>query len=169
MRLLPLPKKTTNLLKKNSHEWRKKIEEKGEVKLKISGENAVIEGDGGNEWIVEQVLTALSYGFAPKEAFKLFKDNYFIEVVDLEQAFRRHEKKIKRYKARVIGSGGRSKKKLQELTGAHIAVSEKQIAVLGEFEEAKAAKEAVLRLLEGAEHSGVYAFLEKQKQKNRWL
>ncbi len=169
MRLVTLPKKAINALKKNGSALLKQIEQQGTISLKIEDDNVVMEGDGGTEWIAEQVLKALGYGFFPKQAFKLFTDTWFLEVINLEQAFHGNEKKMIRYKARIIGQGGAAKKKLQDLSGAFIAVGSRQVAIMGEFEELKACKEAILRLLEGCEHSSVYAYLEKEKQRQRRL
>ncbi len=170
MRLLTLPKKTLNVLKKNDGLLLKGVEERCKVKLKTGEDEVAIEAQGGGEeWVAEQVLKAFGFGFESKIAYKLLDDAYFLDVVDLQQAFHGNEKKMERYKARVIGERGMAKKKLQELSGAYLAVADEQIAIIGEYEEIRAAKEAVLRLLEGKEHNGVYAYLEKQRQKNRWL
>lgn len=169
MRLLSLPKKTQNLLKKDEGKLLKDVQELGGVEVELKDGDAVIRGEGGSEWIVEQVLKALAYGFLPRQAFKLFSDDYFLEAIDLDNAFHGNEKKMRRYKARVIGQGGEAKRKLQELSGAFLAVGPESIAILGEFEELRAAKEAVLRLLEGAEHIGVYNYLEREKQRQKRL
>lgn len=76
---------------------------------------------------------------------------------------------MRRYKARIIGQQGAAKKKLQELSGAFLAVGPEHIAILGEFEDLRAAKEAVLRLLEGSEHVGVYSYLEREKHRQKKL
>ncbi|MEK6843353.1 MAG: RNA-processing protein, partial [Candidatus Micrarchaeota archaeon] len=63
---------------------------------------------------------------------------------------------------------GRAKKTLQELTGAWIAISGNKVVVLGEFENLQLAKEGVLRLLEGAPHTGVYAYLERRNSERKY-
>ncbi|HLD76483.1 MAG TPA: KH domain-containing protein [Candidatus Norongarragalinales archaeon] len=171
MRLVTLSRKTINALKKDNGALKKAVSQRCAVKLELEDDDVIVEGQGGGgeEWVAEQVLKAIGFGFEPKIAYKLLEDQYFLDEVDLEAAFRGNEKKMLQYKARVIGQGGMAKKKLQELSGAFLAVSDRQVAIIGEYEEIRSAKEAILRLLEGAEHNGVYAFLEKQRQKNRWL
>ncbi len=122
------------------------------------------EGEGGGAWVAEQVLKAIGLGFEPKQAYLLFNDDYYIEVIDLELFFNRDAKLIERYKARVIGEDGRAKKVLQELSGAWMSVWENQIAILGQYDELRECRDAVKKLLEGATHAGVYAFLEKRKR-----
>ncbi|MBI5226278.1 hypothetical protein HY994_03495 [Candidatus Micrarchaeota archaeon] len=167
MRFIPLPQKTLNALQKNDSRMLQDISTRGKVELKLEKDGVEIEGDGGNEWVAEQVIKALGFGFLAKQAYKLFSDDYFLDVLSLHDAFRGNEKKIIRYKARVIGVHGTAKKKLQDLSGAYLSITSEQIAILGEFEDIKSAKEAVLRLLEGCEHNGVYAYLEKENHRKK--
>ncbi|MFH1246935.1 MAG: KH domain-containing protein [Candidatus Micrarchaeota archaeon] len=150
----------------------KEIEERGEVKLKINQDDeieitAVDEDKGGNEWIVEQVIKAIVYGFEPKHAFKLFDDQYFIETIDLDAAFRKKEKDILRTKSRIIGEGGKARKKLEELSGTNIMVSNatNNVSIIGPYIDLQNAKEAILKLAEGATHETVYRFLDSKREK----
>lgn len=167
MRIISLPQRTITALARDNEKLLKEVAQRGQVSLSINEREVSIEGDGGQEWVVEQVLKALGCGFLAKQAFRLFSDQFFMEEISLQDAFRGNEKKIIRYKARVIGQGGIAKKKLEELSGAFIAVGADSIAILGEFDDIKSAKEAVLRLLEGCEHYGVYAYLEKENQRKK--
>lgn len=167
MRLVALPKKTINLLAKNNRKELREVERAAGVKIKLSEEDAEIEAaeNPGSEWEAEQVLLALEAGFPSKQALKLMKEDYFMEKIDLGQAFHGNEAQVTRYKARVIGTEGKAKKKIEEITGAFIAVGDESIAVIGKFGELKDAKEAVTRLLEGAPHANVFHFLERKKQR----
>ena len=157
---LPMFRKSATLLKE--------LCERGNVKLKLQDDGVLaIEGDGGNEWITQQVLSALTLGFKPNQAFKLFGDDYFLEQIDLDLSCRGSEKQIARAKARIIGTEGKAMKRIEELTDAHLAVNDNTVALLGKFEDLKLAKEAVFRVLEGAEHSNVYVYLEKMKARQQ--
>ncbi|MFH1257699.1 MAG: KH domain-containing protein [Candidatus Micrarchaeota archaeon] len=167
MELLSVSGKTLNLLHKDNDKIMKHVQQKGSVEIKQTKEgNLELEGEGGTVWIASQVLKALDFGFLPQQAYKLFGDNYFLEIIDMEIVLS-NPKAIERYKGRVIGSEGRSKRIIQELSGAFIAVSGNKIAVLGEYDDLQLAKEAVLRLLEGAQHTGVFAYLEKKNRERK--
>lgn len=128
------------------------------------GEVEVYGEESEKEWLAEQALKAIELGFEPKNAFKLFRDNYYLEIVDLGQAMHGKANAVSRQKARIIGTEGSAKKKLEEMSEASIALSDDQrVGIIGEFDEVKAAKEAILRLLEGANHAGVFAYLKKEK------
>ncbi|MBI5635414.1 RNA-processing protein [Candidatus Micrarchaeota archaeon] len=142
-----------------------------ELKVKTEfqkdGQNfiASIAGEGGSEWIAEQILKAVNCGFDEKTALKLLSDEFFLDFVDLNASLWGKKKAIERYSARIIGSQGKVRKTLEELTGARISVSEESVAIIGDFDEIDAAKEAIHRILEGRTHETVYAFLERLKQK----
>ena len=119
MRIFTIPRNRIALFSRNDEGLLKDVENRGNVSLKISEDGEVeIDGSGGEEWIAEQVLMALSYGFKPKSAFKLFGDDYFIEIIDLGEACHHSEKLLKRCKARVIGTEGKAKKRVEELSEA---------------------------------------------------
>ncbi|OIO28402.1 RNA-processing protein [Candidatus Micrarchaeota archaeon CG_4_10_14_0_2_um_filter_60_11] len=145
---------------------REKIEEATGVKVEVKDDGSVsFAGDEGAAWTALQICRAIGYGFLPKQALKLTGDDYFLEVVDLREAFKGNEKKMKRYKARVIGEKGKAKENIQELSGAWVSIFEEDVAILGKYADLQAAKTAVYKLLEGREHATVYAFLEaKRKQ-----
>ena len=162
VRIEKIPSKRLHIFKDNNSRVLKQLSELGEVKASVDeDENLVIDGDGGKEWIAAQVIKALALGFESKHAFKLFKDDYFLEVISLENAIGHSEKKLVRVKARIIGTEGRVKKNLEALTGAFLSIDDNNVSVLGKFEELKLAKDAVNKIIDGKEISTVYAFLEK--------
>lgn len=167
MRIFRTSKKRVGTLKSSVI---KEIEQRGEVKIKVDkeGDVEIIGNDGGHEWIAEQVIKAILEGFLPARAYKLFSEDTFLDIVDLDASFYRKANQIERAKSRIIGEGGSAKKKIEELTGTFINVSSKnQVAIIGSFEDLKLAKEAILRLLEGAPHTSVYKYLENQNRKNK--
>ncbi|MFH0835654.1 MAG: hypothetical protein V1834_00650 [Candidatus Micrarchaeota archaeon] len=163
MRVVKIPVKRLSAFKKCMG----RIAVEGGVELKVNDEsNAVIDGEGGSEWIAEQVVRAIASGFDYRVASKMFNDEYYLEEVDLQLALNRNENSIKRYKARIIGTQGKAKKTIAELSGAFLSIYGDKVFILGKFEEVRLAKEAVIRLLEGREHAGVYYFLEKSNAKS---
>ena len=167
MRVFKISRTSKKLLTK---EVLAQIEERGEVKVIVRFDeieiNAKDEDNGGAEWIAEQVVKAIVYGFEPKHAYKLFNDEYFFETIDLSGAFRRKEKGITRGKSRIIGEGGKARKKLEELSETNIMVSNAtdNVSIIGKFQNSQNVKEAIMRLLEGSPHESVYRFLESKNK-----
>jgi ribosomal RNA assembly protein len=170
MRVFVLPTKRLERLKKDSGRALKDLEKKGGVKIAVKeeGDYATLEitGESEGEWVAGQVLAAIDLGFQPKQALKLFGENIYLETIDLGEAMHGKENAVTRMKSRIIGSEGRIRKALEELSEAAIAISDdSRVGLLGGFEEVKAAKEAVLRLLEGNQHGGVITYLRNEKRK----
>jgi ribosomal RNA assembly protein len=168
MEILSVSKATIKHLEDKNKTILKEVEKRGKVEIKINKDfNLELEGEGGSVWIATQVLKALDFGFLPQQAYKLFSDNYFLELIDLELILS-NPKAIERLKGRIIGAGGRAKKTLQELSGAFVSISGNKVLLLGEFDDLQLGKEAVLRLLEGSPHTSVYAFLEKKNRERKY-
>jgi len=159
MRTVSVSKNCIGVLLKNNRAVLKEVERRGRVKLAVAEDVVTIQGEPGEEWVAEKVLDALCYGFDAKKAFRLFSEDHFLEVIDLCAALR--GKAVERYKARIIGTRGKAKKTIEELSGASLAIAGDAVAILGRFDEIQAAREAVLRILEGAAHSSVYSFLQR--------
>ena len=164
MPTIPIPDKRLKAVSDKDFAVLKEIEKELGVSAKLVDGNVELEGDGGKCWIAEQVLNAISLGFDANKAYKLFNDEYFLETIDLDVLFGKNEKLIERYKARVIGSEGRAKRVLEDLSEAHLSIWENKIAILGTFDKLSEAKEAITQLLKGSTHAGVYAYLEKNKR-----
>jgi ribosomal RNA assembly protein len=157
MKIIKIPEKEVSKISDCIPE----LEKKSNTKIEKKGNVFYIEGEEAGEWNCEQVLNALCNGFPTKNAFKLFSDDYFTDEIDLESAMWRKEKALERIKGRIIGEEGKAKQTIEELTGAKMVVGDKKVFFIGRFDEVKNAKEAVLRLMEGAKHAQVYNYLKR--------
>lgn len=114
-------------------------------------------------YILKDVILAIGRGFNPDIAKLLFKQDYSLEFLNmLDYAHSKND--LPRVKGRVIGSEGKSRKTIEELTECYISVYGKTIGIIGEIEFVILAKRAVEMLLEGSPHSSVYRWLEKQRR-----
>ncbi len=153
------------------------IGEEGSVKKEISrrlgvsinidtvNSMAVIEPEADNTPPVNvvkaaEIVKAIAYGFTPDKAMSLLNEDYVLIVVDLKELLGDKENHLRRVKGRIIGEGGRARRTLEELTGTYIVVGDYHVAIIGEYERAMAAKEAVEMLAQGRMHSTVYRHLE---------
>jgi ribosomal RNA assembly protein len=171
MRILTIPSKRAVRLLKNKQRALKDIEAKARVKISITNESDIdkgirVDGSPEGEWSAEQVLKAIDLGFDPKDALTLLNDEVYLEQIDLEQSMRGSASGVERQKARLIGTEGKAKRVLQELSEAKIAISDgPMLGILGGFDEVRAAKEAVLQILEGKPHAMVFSYLEGEARK----
>ena len=85
-----------------------------------------------------------------------------METIDLRD-YAATKNAMLRLKGRVIGTEGKSRRVIEELTETHISVYGKTISVVGEIANVGIAKNAIEKLLEGGMHAGVYHELEKKE------
>ncbi|MCL2869024.1 MAG: KH domain-containing protein [Candidatus Bathyarchaeota archaeon] len=112
----------------------------------------------------KDVVTAIGRGFAPDVAFRLIRneDDVF-DLIDLRLVFGRSDTDIKRIKSRIIGSEGKTRRLIEELTEADVTVYGHTIGIIGNYEEANAARHAIQMIIEGCEHKTVYKYLQRKR------
>jgi ribosomal RNA assembly protein len=110
------------------------------------------------------VVTAIGRGFAPQHAFRLIRDEDTVfDVIDLRAIFGRSESDIKRVKGRIIGMEGKTRKLIEELSGADVVVYGHTVGIIGTFEQANIGRTAVQMLIDGCQHHSVYKYLAKKR------
>lgn len=117
----------------------------------------------------KEVIEAINYGFDINTALELKKPNYVLMVVNLRDYIIDKSKinHLIRIKGRLIGEEGRARKTIEELSGAKIVISDKSVAIIGEYENAKAAREAIEMLIQGRQHATVYRRLQSWRREMR--
>ncbi|MGC8676270.1 MAG: KH domain-containing protein [Candidatus Micrarchaeia archaeon] len=133
-------------------------------KIELKDDNElVLDGDAYAEYIAYNVLQAFGRGFDINTALKLASDDYFFKSIDLKLLFK-NEKQIERMKARVIGSGGKTKKYIQTVSGADIALYGNTISGIGTIEQLRIAYSAIDILLAGGTHKKAYRIMERERK-----
>lgn len=144
------------------------IEKKSESRITVdSNEGEVyIEGIEGGDPLktlrVAEVIKAIGRGFSPENAFTLLDDDLLLlEVISLPHL---SPKALNRVKGRVIGRDGRTRRVIENLANVKISVYGKTISLIGHSHRIRRAHEAVAMLIQGAPHSSVYKFLERERR-----
>jgi ribosomal RNA assembly protein len=109
------------------------------------------------------VVTAIGRGFSPKKAMLLLDEDCFLEVLDIRDYVGKKQEHVMRMRARVIGSHGKTRAIIEELTGAFISVYGNTVSVIANGIQMNIAHRALDMLLSGSEHAAVYQFLEKMR------
>ena len=166
-----IPKERVGILIGPEGKVKAYIEEQMQVKLEIDSE------DGGVRIVLSEnspdpsillrakaVVTAIGRGFAPEVAFRLIRnEDEIFDLVDLRLTFGRSDSDIKRIKGRLIGSEGKTRRLIEELTEANVAIYGHTVGLIGTFEEVDAARNAVQMIIEGCEHKTVYRYLQRKR------
>jgi ribosomal RNA assembly protein len=173
MEILKIPKERIGVLIGKNGEVKESIEKKSGTKILIDSENGEVtiekrNADALTELKVINIVRAISRGFSPENAFKLFSDDFYFEIMNIKD-YAKTQKHIIRLRARVIGSKGKTRELIGELSGAKLSVYGNTISIIGDVEQVQVARKAVDMLLSGSEHSVVYRYLERMRRETKYL
>jgi ribosomal RNA assembly protein len=166
-----IPKERVGILVGPEGKTKAYIEEQMKVNLEIESEDGGVtitltedQKDPSMLFRAKDLVIAIGRGFAPEVAFRLIRneDDVF-DMVDLRLVFGRSESDIRRIKGRIIGSEGKTRRLIEELTEANVTVYGHTIGIIGDYQEADAARNAVQMIIEGCEHKTVYRYLQRKR------
>jgi len=166
-----IPRERVGVLVGADGKVKQHIEEKLGVKLVVESDAGGVTAVLGDEvtdpsllFKAKDVVTAIGRGFAPEQALRLIRDEDAIfDLVDLRDTFGRSESDIKRVKGRIIGMNGKTRRLIEELTNADVVVYGHTVGIIGTFEQATIARNAVQMLIDGSQHHTVYKFLQRKR------
>jgi ribosomal RNA assembly protein len=147
-------------------ETKNELEKETNCKINIDskeGDVTITGKDAINLFSLREVIKAISRGFNPDIAKQLFKQDYALEVISLND-YSKEQSHQQRLKGRVIGADGKSRNTIESLTDCSISVYGKTISIIGSVENIGNCKRAVETLLSGSPHANVYKWLERQKK-----
>ncbi|NPE08758.1 MAG: RNA-processing protein [Asgard group archaeon] len=110
------------------------------------------------------IVHAVGRGFNPQVAFALLDEEMYLEIINMKLVVGTNPNKLLRFRGRIIGKEGRTRKIIEETTGTRISVFGNTIGIIGPYERLKVARDAIHMLLQGSKHGSVYAFLEDRAQ-----
>lgn len=169
MQYVKIPRERIAVLIGEKGGVKKDIEKRTNTKIEIEDTSVSIDSmndNSMNELTARGIVLAIGRGFSPEIALRLLNEEFTLEILYLRD-FANTQKAIERIKSRVIGEKGRARRTIEDLTNTYISIYGKTIAVIGSYDDAPIAKEAITRLIEGSRHASVYRFLEKTRSHRR--
>jgi len=165
-----IPKERVGVLVGPEGRIKKYIEDKLEVTLEIDTEGSVTiilsekAQDPSLLLRAKDLVTAIGRGFKPETVFRLIRnEDEIFDMIDLRHIFGRSESDIRRIKSRIIGTEGKTRRLIEELTEADVVVYGHTIGIIGSFEQADAARNAIQMIIDGCEHHTMYKYLQKKR------
>ncbi|MEM2169405.1 MAG: KH domain-containing protein [Candidatus Bathyarchaeia archaeon] len=167
-----IPKERIGVLIGTGGKVKEYIQEKLPITLDINSETGDVtitlrEGveDPSLLFKAKDLVLAIGRGFSPERAFRLLdSEDAALDIIDLREFLGKSESELRRVKGRIIGKDGKTRRIIEELSGAMISIYGHTVAIIGDFEQINIAREAILKIINGSEHSTVYKFLQKKRQ-----
>lgn len=141
------------------------IENRIKVHISFQKNSIIIKGSELNEFLTEEIIAAVDFGFYPEDALLLTRDDHLLEFIDIKEHTRR--KNLKDVRARIIGKNGKAKKTIEKLTGSIIVIKDNKIGVITDDEHLDAVVQSLKSLIGGAKHGNVFSYIEKQNVSKR--
>jgi ribosomal RNA assembly protein len=169
MHYIKIPKERVPVLIGKKGSVKRDIEEKTGVHLYIDskeGEISIDESEaedamGGIKAF--NIVRAIGRGFSPERAMRLLEDDVYLEVIDIREFSGKKKNSVRRVRGRIIGTRGKTRRLIEELSGAEVSVYGNTVSIIGDFLEMDIARNAITMLLSGSEHSTVYHYLERRR------
>ena len=171
--LVKIPQNRVGALVGPEGRIKRELEERSGCHLDVDSESGEVQIEDSKAFEpilvlkVRDVVRAIGRGFSPDHAIRLFQDDTYLDVIDLTEYVGKAVKDLERVRARIIGTNGKTRRTIEESTGAEVSILGKTVGIIGEMNEVAAAREAVEMLLDGAAHGTVYKFLERKHKELR--
>ncbi len=173
MMYLKVPKSRIGVLIGKKGEIKREVESRAGVMLNIdSKEGDVVIDDTHADPLMalkaRDFVRAIASGFSPERAWRIFKEDVYFEVIDIKEFVGKRENRIRVLRGRIIGKNGKTRRIIEELSGASLSVYEYSVAIIGSYTQVETAKRAVEMLLRGSKHATIYHFLEKKRREMKY-
>ena len=135
------------------------LEEKLKVEIVITGKKIELNGDAFDEYEALRVMEAIDIGFSARTAVQILEEETGFEKLNIKDFTRR--KDLEAVRARIIGSNGKTKRTLEELSGSKIMIKDNHIGIIGPAESMPATITAITNVVKGTKQANAYYYLEK--------
>ncbi len=135
------------------------------LKIKIEGRSIIIDGPPLNEYDAERVFDAINSGFSARTSALILDEEFAYEKINIRDFTRR--KNLETIRARIIGTKGKAKSTIEQITGCKIKVKENSIAIIGYAESVQNVITALSSIIRGTKHANVYKYLERVNTEKR--
>jgi ribosomal RNA assembly protein len=149
---------------------KREIASKTSTTIEVDAEEGEIEvtapdSDPGGALTARDIVLAIGRGFSPERAMRLLRYNTYLAILDIKAATGHKQKAaLRRIRARLIGTEGRARTRIEELSGCSVSVYGSTVALIGTDEQLDRATRAVELLLRGSEHATVFHMLARLRR-----
>lgn len=128
-----------------------------------AGEDIIISGDTLHVIRAKEIVKAFGRGFDFKDSLDLLDEEYFLEIVNINESVGKSKNRQIILKGRLIGEEGRTKKTIEKCADVKMSIYGKTVSIIGKHQNIKIARDAIEMILSGSKHNTVYRFLQENK------
>jgi len=162
---IKIPKERIAVLIGEKGATKRKLEKQTDSKISINskeGDVLVVSENPLTALITKNIIKAIGRGFNPEIALGLLKEEYLLDIINIHDFTGKSKKAEERMKARIIGTDGKARKTLENMTNTSISVYGKTVSIIGKQHDVYLARRGVEIILNGAPHGNAYMWIRKQ-------
>lgn len=141
------------------------LEKRLGVTIIVKGKQVTISGAPLEEYEAAIVFEAINFGYDVKTALLLKEEDVVFHRIPIKNFTRR--KNLEEIRARLIGTHGRTKKTLEQLSDCKIIIKDTEVGVLCSSEEVEAVMTSITSLIRGTKQANAYKYLERINTQRR--
>ncbi|MBT3720103.1 RNA-processing protein [archaeon] len=165
---IKIPKERIAILIGKNGQVKREIEELTKTKLVIDSKEGDVSVKGEDALLLystREIIKAIGRGFNPETASLLIKQDYAFEIITLPEFDKKNH--LTRIKGRIIGSEGKTRRIIEEMTECYVSVYGKTVSIVGRTDTLHIARKAIDMILKGSPHSTVYRMLERMYRETK--
>jgi ribosomal RNA assembly protein len=168
-----VPKERVAVLIGPKGEVKRYIEDRAGVTLDVDSKDGsvVVHEEGAEDPFIAmraaEIVKAIGRGFSPEHAFALLRDDFYFNLMNITEYVGKKPTHVRRIRARLIGTEGKTRRLIEELSECYITVYGNTVGIIGDDWGSDVARRAIDMVLSGSEHRSVYGFLEKMRRAKR--
>ena len=143
---------------------KKRLQDRLSIDISVESNVVSMNGESLSIMEAETVVKAIARGFSPAKAFELLNEENTLIILDLPS----ERNKLIKTKSRLIGTDGKCRKNMEQMTGTFVSVYGKTVSIIGEYDSAEKCRRAMQMLIKGSPHKNVYKFLESLDNEGSW-
>jgi len=138
-----------------------KLEKELSVKISVDGKKISVDGGGVDEYEARLVFDAIDFGFTVKQALLLKDEEMRFRKVHIKDYTKRNLEDVK---ARIIGTKGKAKRTMEEISNCKILINDYDVGVIGYIEDVEHVVTAIIHVIRGSKQSNMYSYLERMNR-----
>jgi ribosomal RNA assembly protein len=144
---------------------KKKLEKELKVRITNKGKILFVDGKAEKEYVAIEVIEALNLGFRTSQALLLTEEDFILEKINIKDLTKRHD--LERIRGRIIGTRGKTKEILQNLSDCFISLHENTVGIIGRAENIERVMIALESIIHGQKQGKAYSYLERERNKEK--
>jgi ribosomal RNA assembly protein len=168
MKAVRIPKERVGALIGKDGASKRMLQERMQMTVRVDTEGEVfIEDEGAKDPVMSlkavDIIKAIGRGFSPERALRLMGEDEYLEIMDIDDYVGKGHDQLQRMRARVIGTGGKTRRIIEDMSGVDLSVYGDTVAIIGNSIQLPIGRTAVDMVLSGSEHATVYRYLERKR------